>query len=67
MTRTEAEYARALQRLEDDKAYLERLEATLGEADLTQEERERALQPALAFTRSCARRSRRASARRPRP
>lgn len=49
MTRTEAEYARALQRLEDDKAYLKRLEATLGEADLTREERERALQPALAF------------------
>lgn len=35
MIRTEAEYVRALERMEDGKAYIERLAATPGEADLT--------------------------------
>jgi hypothetical protein len=49
MIRAEDDHARAKERLEEDKAYLERLEAALGEADLTPEERERAMQPARAF------------------
>lgn len=49
MIRTEAEYGRAKQRLEDDKAYLEQLKQALGQQGLTQAEVERAMQPALSF------------------
>lgn len=49
MIRTEAEYARAKERLGNDQAYLEQLKAALSQADLSGEEVERAMQPALSF------------------
>ena len=49
MIRAEDDRAWAKERLEEDKAYLERLEAELGGAELTPEQRERAMQLARAF------------------
>lgn len=49
MIRTEAEYARAKERLDADKAYLEQLRAALSQADLSEEAITRSMQPALSF------------------
>lgn len=49
MIRTDAEYRRALERLDTDRAYLERLRTALEAKALSSEEVARAMQPALAF------------------
>ena len=50
MIRTDAEYRRALKKIEEDARYLEEQRAQLEEMDLTGEEVEYALQPARSFT-----------------
>ena len=50
MIRTEAEYKRALQKLEEDAYYLEEQRSRLQDKDLSADEVEYALQPALSFT-----------------
>lgn len=49
MIRTEAEYQRALKRIETDKAYLSELRKSLAVEGLSKEEINRAMQPALSF------------------
>lgn len=49
MIRTDAEYRRALERLDTDRAYLEQFRAALEAKALSGEEIARAMQPALAF------------------
>ena len=49
MIRTEAEYARAKQRVGADKDYLEQLKEALRKANLSNAEVTRAMQPALSF------------------
>lgn len=49
MIRTEAEYTRAKERLGNDRDYLEQLRTALGQANLSEDEIIRAMQPALSF------------------
>lgn len=49
MINTAAEYARATRRLRDESEHLDRLREALSRADLTAEEVDRLMQPALAF------------------
>ena len=49
MIRTKAEYIRVKERLEADRFYLAQLKDTLASTDLTEEEVQRAMQPALSF------------------
>ena len=49
MIRTESEYVRAKERLENDKDYLGKLREALSQANLDKEETERAMKPALSF------------------
>lgn len=49
MIRTEAEYRRALERLDTDKGYLAELRKSLEATGLSEEEVTRAMQPALSF------------------
>ena len=50
MIRTDAEYKRALQKLEEDARYVEQQRSRLQEMDLSPDEVDYALQPALSFT-----------------
>lgn len=50
MIRTDAEYKRALQKLEEDARYLEEQRSRLQEMDLSTDEVEYALQPSISFT-----------------
>ncbi len=50
MIRTDAQYKRALQKLEEDARYVEEQRSRLQEMDLSADEVDYALQPALSFT-----------------
>ncbi len=50
MIRTDAEYKRALEKLEEDARYVEQQRSRLQEMDLSADEVAYALQPALSFT-----------------
>jgi len=50
MIRTDAEYKRALQKLEEDARYVEQQRSRLQEMELSPDEVDYALQPALSFT-----------------